>query len=396
MKSLGCRMRQHIWKSVAAWGCVLVLAPAPIWAQDEAGIAGAVTDETAGALPGVTVVAASPALIEQNRTAVTNGSGTYRFIALPPGTYSVTFTLPGFKTVVRSGVMLKGAFVANVDASLAIGELTETVRVSGAAPLVDVKNTQLQSVLTAERVNVLPGAASIYTAAQYVPGTIMGGPRDSPMECFGGGTEGCGNLPIVHGSDPLDGQPAIDGVKTGMQLQGRNEWRAGVGLVTNEAMVSEVVVDTSSQNAEFAQSGVRTNIIPKAGGNNFTFDIFARGTNDNFASNNLSPELEEQGFQFAPTAYSWNINPAVGGPIKENTLWFFGSIYEGRRQSFILDTFFDLDEPSTPDSVTADDLRAFNNTTERQQTLRIHASAHPAQQADLQRDESGERWGPVF
>ena len=103
-------MRTGVWRLVVALGglMVLVLAPAPIWAQDEAGIAGVVTDDTAGRLPGVTVVAASPALIEQTRTAVTDGSGSYRFIALPSGLYSVTFTLAGFKTVAREEVELTG------------------------------------------------------------------------------------------------------------------------------------------------------------------------------------------------------------------------------------------------------------------------------------------------
>ena len=118
----------------------------------------------------------------------------------------------------------------------------------------------------------------IFTAADYVPGATTSGGRQA-------------NMVEVHGSDPADGQPAMDGVRTGTQLQGRNEWTAGVGLITNEAIVTEVVFDVSSQNAEFATSGVRTNVIPKAGGNNFNFDFFGRGTTDKFASNNLTPEL---------------------------------------------------------------------------------------------------------
>ena len=345
----------------------LVLVPSAALAQDQASLAGRVQDETGGVLPGVTVEVHGPSLLAP-RTGVTDLAGIYRIINLPSGTYSVTFALPGFGTQTHEGITLTGAFVADVDARMSVGTLEETVTVTSEAPLVDVKSTRLQSVLTAERVNVLPGAAGIYTAAQYVPGTTMGGRLN--------------NLPSVHGSDPLDGQPAIDGVKTGAQLQGRGQWNAGVGLVTNEAIVTEVVFDTSSQNAEYAQSGVRTNVIPKAGGNTFNFDIFARGTNDNFASNNLSPELEAQGFQFAPVSYSWNINPAAGGPILQNTLWFYGSIYEGRSKNFLLDRFFDLDEPSTPDSVTADSPH--------------HPPADPAQQADVQRDEPGDRWGPEY
>ena len=246
----------------------LVLAPSLVLAQDEAGIAGSVEDDTGGILPGVTVEARSPVLIEQMRTVFTDGAGNYRFISLPSGTYSVTFTLPGFGVVVREGVVLQGAFVADVDASLEVGGVEETITVAGEAPLVDVTTTRQQSVMPAERINVLPGAAGLTSAAAYVPGAVLGGGRN--------------NLPSLHGSDPLDGQPAIDGIKTGGQLQGRNEWGAGVGGVTNEAMVTEVVFDVGSQSAEFAQSGVRTNIVPKAVGNTFAYNLFLSGTTSRF------------------------------------------------------------------------------------------------------------------
>ncbi len=325
-----------------------VLAPSPALAQDEAGIGGTVQDNTGGILPGVTVEARSPALIEQVRTVFSDGAGIYRFTNLPSGTYSVTFMLPGFSTVVREGIVLRGAFVADVDAQMDVGGVEETVTVAGAAPLVDVKTTRQQSVMPAERVNVLPGAAGLTSAAAYVPGAILGE-----------GANNHNNLPSLHGSDPLDGQPAIDGVKTGGQLQGRNEWGAGVGTVTNEAMVTEVVFDTSSQSAEFAQSGVRTNLVPKAGGNEYSFNIFASGTSGGFQWDNQSQELKDLGFEFAPIDHRYSFNPAVGGPIIENRLWFFASMIENRSRQYVLDRFWDLDEPSTPDGVTADDLRAF-------------------------------------
>ena len=354
-------MKVATWKSIAALCCLMaiVVAPAPVWAQQDGSIAGNVTDETGGALPGVTATASSDALIEQSRTSVTDGSGNYQIIRLPPGEYTVTFALAGFNTVIQEGIVLSGSFTAPADAVLPIGELSESVTVTSTAPLVDIVSTRQQSTLTAERVNVLPGAAGIMTAADYVPGaTTSGGVQ--------------GHLASVHGGDPHDSQPAIDGIRTGTQLQGRNAWSAGVGgAVTNEAIVTEVVFDTSAQNAEYAQSGVRTNVIPKAGGNNFSFDYFMQATNQRFATNNLSAELEDQGFRFAPTKYSWSINPAAGGPIKENYLWFFGSMYERRSESFILDRFFDLNEPSTPDGVTEDDLRVFNPSFGAQQTIRI-------------------------
>jgi len=135
-------VRRHTVKFVVACLCSLVLVPTVSQAQDQAGIAGTVEDNTGGVLPGVSVTAASPQLIEQTRTVVTDGTGNYRFISLPPGAYSVTFQLSGFRTMVRDGIVLEGAFVADVDAELTVGALNESVTVSGAAPLVDVVSTR--------------------------------------------------------------------------------------------------------------------------------------------------------------------------------------------------------------------------------------------------------------
>lgn len=334
----------------------LMLVPAVALAQDQASVAGTVQDATEGALPGVVVLVQSPDLLAP-RTGVTDSSGNYQVTNLPSGTYSVSFTLDGFGVVQREGIVLQGAFVAEVDATLAVGGVAEAVTVTGAAPLVDVKSTRNQQVLPADRVNVLPGAAGIYTAAQYVPGVVIGGPY--------------GGRPELHGSDALDGLPSIDGVQTGAQLQGRGEWGGGIGGVTNEAIVTEVVFDVASQSAEYATSGMRTNVIPKSGGNTFAGNLFTTGTKSQFQSNNLSPELEEMGFAFAPTDYSFTLNPAYGGPIVQDKVWFYASALTGKSRNFILDQFFDLNEPSTPDGVTADDLRAFNQGSPNQQSIRI-------------------------
>ena len=147
----------------------MALVPSVALSQDSAGIGGTVQDNTGLVLPGVTVVVESPALLAP-RTGVTDGTGNYLVTSLPPGTYTATFSLDGFSNVSREGVVLSGAFMADVDVSLSVGDVSETVTVSGAAPLVDVRSTRNQQVLTADRVNVLPGAANIYSAGQYVPG----------------------------------------------------------------------------------------------------------------------------------------------------------------------------------------------------------------------------------
>ena len=146
-----------------------LLVSSPALAQDAASITGSVSDETGGFLPGVTIDVQGPSILAP-RTAVTDSAGVYTVTNLPSGTYTVTFELAGFNTVVREDVELVGAFAASIDVTLPVGELSESVTVTSAAPLVDIVSTRQQSVLVAERVNVLPGAANLYRAAAYVPG----------------------------------------------------------------------------------------------------------------------------------------------------------------------------------------------------------------------------------
>ena len=122
----------------------LVFAPAAS-AQQASGIAGVVRDTSGGVLPGVTVEAASPALIEKVRTAVTDGEGRYNIVDLRPGTYTVTFTLPASARCKREGIELTAGFTAAVNADLQVGALEETITVSGEAPLVDTQNVRRQT-----------------------------------------------------------------------------------------------------------------------------------------------------------------------------------------------------------------------------------------------------------
>lgn len=117
---------------------VSLISIAPAWAQQPAGIAGIVRDTSGAVLPGVTVEASSPALIEKVRAAVTDASGRFNVVDLRPGVYAVTFTLPGFRTVKHDGVTLTSGFAANVNADMPVGGLEETVTVSSASPLVDI------------------------------------------------------------------------------------------------------------------------------------------------------------------------------------------------------------------------------------------------------------------
>src|SRR5207244_7487510 len=140
---------------------LLVLVPTAAYAQASASIAGPVKDASGAVLPGVTVEASSPALIEKTRSVVTNGVGQYSIENLRPGTYTVTFTLTGFSTVKREGIELAGSFVATVNTDMKVGAVSETVTVSGEAPVVDVTSARTQEVISGETVSALP------TSRQY-------------------------------------------------------------------------------------------------------------------------------------------------------------------------------------------------------------------------------------
>jgi hypothetical protein len=127
-----------------------------VWAQGTSGISGVVKDTTGAVLPGVTVEAASPVLIEKVRSAVTDDQGVYRIVNLVPGTYTVTFSLTGFSTVKREGIALTSNFTATVDAELRVGSIEETVTVSGQSPIIDVENVVRQRVISRELLDALP------------------------------------------------------------------------------------------------------------------------------------------------------------------------------------------------------------------------------------------------
>src|SRR5262245_27502018 len=133
---------------------------ASAFAQDTS-IAGVVRDNSGGVMPGVTVEASSPALIEKSRTAVTDGSGQYRIIALVPGTYTVTFTLEGFNKIERTGIELRAETILTVNAELKVGTLAETITVTGASPVVDLQTVASVTVMTRDVIDQVPLAKNL-------------------------------------------------------------------------------------------------------------------------------------------------------------------------------------------------------------------------------------------
>src|SRR5262245_62108396 len=186
----------------------VVFAPAAAYAQGS--IVGLVKDASGAVLPGVTVEAASPALIEKVRSAVTDGTGQYRIESLRPGVYTATFTLTGFATVKREGIEIQGSFTATVNADLKVGSLEETVTVSGHAPPVDVQSTTRQPVMNHEVIDAVPlGAKNYYSLSVLQPGVTTN------SQDVGGYLGDAMTSLSVHGSKTTDFKPMQNGVPVG-------------------------------------------------------------------------------------------------------------------------------------------------------------------------------------
>ena len=172
------QQRRCVVVVLAAVALAIAVSPRPAAAQtstNNAGIEGRVTDESGAVLPGVTVTIQSPALQSAQLEAVTDDAGRYRFTTLPGGDYTVTFSLPGFRTVVRQGLNLDSGFVATVDAQLALGQLEETITVTGESPLVDVRTTTEATNIKKELMETIPTSRTYADVGKLAPGVRLSG-----------------------------------------------------------------------------------------------------------------------------------------------------------------------------------------------------------------------------
>jgi hypothetical protein len=303
--------------SFVALAAAAVLLPSAASAQQASGIAGVVRDTSGAVLPGVTVEASSPVLIEGSRTAFTDGQGRYNIVDLRPGTYVVTFVLPGFNTLRREGIELTAGFTAAVNADLQVGALEETITVTGASPLVDTQNVRQQRVVSDELLAALPsGSKGHMDLARLIPGMT------SDRNQGGGGATGIYSSNATHGA-AIHGKGSSKVSYDGMQTNNL----AGTGAVSyimNPSTVTETTIETGGVSAESNASGVSFNMIPKEGGNTFTFGADATYTDQHFQGNNLTDTLRSRGISTTGRVqYAYDTNVTIGGPVKRDRVWFF-------------------------------------------------------------------------
>ena len=303
------------WHALGAFvvAC-LILFPAHVQAQSS--IAGVVKDSSGGVLPGVTVEAASPVLIEKVRSVITDSNGQYRIVDLFPGTYTVTFTLSGFNTVRREDVALPAEFVATVNADLPVGALQETITVTGETPVVDVQSARRQRTLDSELVQSLPTVRSYAGLVRMIPSMIGGSNNvvlQPTMIVFGG-----------QGGRSNEGRVQVNGLNTGASLNG-----GGVsGYRQDLENAVEVAISTSGGLGEAEVGGPAMNIIPRTGGNRFTGHLYATGFNGALQSSNYTERIREAGLALPNEVnYNYDVSASSGGPIVRDRLWYFTQSY---------------------------------------------------------------------
>jgi hypothetical protein len=302
--------RRSCARALQAALALVVLLPAAAMAQS--GIAGIVKDTSGAVLPGVSVEAASPVLIEKVRAVVTDEQGAYRILDLRPGTYDITFTLPGFSTVKREALELPDSFTATVNADLRVGSLEETITVTGASPLVDVQNVAQRAVLDDTLVDSLPTIRFVHTYATLLPavtGTTFTSNGTDQRKYWS------------HGGRQADSVVYVDGFSSNFGMPG---FGGNSSYFMNSAYVQEVTMTTSAGSAEQGYGGVMSNVIPKEGGNQITGYFYGNYADENMKTDNVDDDLRAHGLTVGTyTIKQFDAVPALGGPLKKDKLWFF-------------------------------------------------------------------------
>jgi hypothetical protein len=281
-------------------------------------LTGTVRDASGAVLPGVTVEAASPALIEKVRTAVTDSAGVYRIVNLDPGLYTLTFTLEGFKQVKRENIELTGSATLTVAIDMQVGTIQETVIVSGETPVVDVQSAQREAVVDGDVIATLPGTRSTGSLLTMIPG----------IDTFGAALAVSPGLTtfFARGGNVLEGRFNVGGMPVANAFAGGG----GSSLIYDTVNVDEITVNIGGGLGESDMGGPVLNITPRSGGNAFQGQAFINFSNDQMRGNNLNSELMAPSpgpnLRAAPgiiNAYDANIS--YGGPIVRDRLWFYGS-----------------------------------------------------------------------
>ena len=309
--------------SLAACAAVALLA-GPAAAQVTNGeVIGKVTDQTNAGVPGVTVSLESPA-IQQPMVTVTQASGAYRFVQVPIGTYTVTFSIPGFKTVKRTGVVVETGFSAEINTKLEVSTIEEVIDVTAATPIVDTKNTTTGAVINRETLDIIPTARDPWAALNMVPGVMLSGVN------VGGSASGQQLTVTTRGVGDNQNMWNIEGASiTDMSALGAST------VYYDFDSFQEIQVTTGGSDASVQSGGLNINLISKSGSNVFKGTFSGAYSDDNMQWLNITRDLFYGGgnatspLTGTPMLKNYEYGGDAGGPVLRNRLWYWGA---ARRQ----------------------------------------------------------------
>src|SRR5262245_28682949 len=335
------------------------LLPARAWAQ--ASLAGVVRDESGAVLPGVSVAAAGPALIEGARTLVPAGRRRYRTEALRPGPYTLTFTLSGFATLTRTGIDVPSDMVVTINADMKLGTLAESLTVSGQSPQVDVLQASKTQVLTRDVIDALPVSRNVMSigvlAAGVRPGTPdIGGSRMTEQVAL-----------RAHGLSGNDAEQLVEGMSI-QSLEGPSQ------SYFDDMLQSEISVMTSAIPADTSGGGIRLNSVLKDGGNIFSGAAFLGFSSGSWQADNVDDELRAAPRSIRSANGIKHIHmfsASFGGPIVKNRLWFLVTARHQSSDELVADV---------PPQIVAPDgevINSYLDTYVRGPSVRLTWQANP-------------------
>src|SRR5262245_17458655 len=297
---------------------LVCLAGVPGTAFAQATLSGTVTDPVGLPLPGVSVQAASPALIEKTRVTVTDDRGKYRIEDLRSGAYTITFARPGWQTAVTTGVDLSGSATAAVDMRLFVSVLQETVTVRADLPLVDANTSNRESTLSRAVITTIPTVRSYNALLVIVPGLVI-----SQNDTVTG--TATTSFPI-HGGRANEGRLTVDGLNIGSPPAGNS----ATSYVLDAGAAQEVTFVSGAASGEVETAGLVMNIVPQSGGNTTAGSAFASGTGRRLQSDNLTTMLERRGVMMStPLTKVYDVSGTLGGPVRKDRLWYFLTAHTG-------------------------------------------------------------------
>jgi hypothetical protein len=368
MRVTGSPNSPRVWQVVRVLMAFVLVAFVPAIAHAQTSITGTIRDASGAVLPGVTVEASSPVLIEKTRSVVTDGSGQYRLTELLPGTYTITMSLPGFTTVKRENVDVSGVGVITINADMRVGGVQETITVTGETPIVDVQSTRRQQVIDDDTLKALPATRG-YNALIFLVPSVTGGTNQidimPAMRIF-----------YSHGGRGNEGRTYVDGLSTGSAFNGGG----ASGYIIDTANSQEMQLTLSGGLGETEMGGTLVNFVPKTGGNTFSGSFFGSTAGEWSQGNNIDERLKGMGLAQPAALYkNWDYSASLGGPFKKDKLWFFANYRDFGIYEDILGMYANKNagNPNSWTYVADQSLKARNAVSRTVTSMRLTAQVTP-------------------